>query len=54
MDEITIDAWLKEERQRLETFVAAWKRDAEASPDMFPELLPPGEWDEQYRGYSES
>ena len=50
---IPIDEWLSTEHQRLDRFVQEWKQGNATDPDNWPIKMPPGEWDEQYRGYEE-
>jgi hypothetical protein len=50
---VTLDNWLAAERERLEQFARYWRDNRESMPDEFPAEMPTGEWDEQYRAYTE-
>jgi hypothetical protein len=54
MDEaqpIDIDAFVREEVLRLHLFVKMWQAGVRTAPDDWPEKMPLGEWDEQYRSF---
>lgn len=55
--DITLDQFIEEEKERLEHFRKFWlKNQASASSEdkgMWPDSMPPGEWDEQYRCYED-
>lgn len=51
MDEWTLDAWLEDERQRLDRFAAEWRKSMTTDPELYPAVMPNGEWDEQYRSW---
>lgn len=47
---MTLEQWAKEEKEHIERFLAWWKEhDGE---EGFPNELPPGEWDEQFRSWT--
>lgn len=49
-DDLTaIDVWAELAKREIDRFVDNWKREAREDPEMHPERLPLGEWDEQFR-----
>lgn len=52
---MTLDDWLDEERRRLVQFEQYWRDRARLKENekMFPMNMAAGEWDEQYRAYTE-
>lgn len=54
---VTLDEWLAGEYERLATFKCFWEKNVTeglTTPDgdrIFPEKLPEGDWDDQYRSY---
>lgn len=50
---ITVADWLKEEKERLERFVNNYLERQLLNKDSFPDRLPIGEWDEQYRCFED-
>ena len=45
-----IEEWVAEEKQNLEKFLQFWRgQQAGENAEFYPEDMPPGEWDEQYR-----
>jgi hypothetical protein len=53
MKMITIEEWVSEEKKRLDRFADMFRDGQQKIPDLFPNKLPSGEWDEQYRIYDE-
>jgi hypothetical protein len=54
MDEpLSLEQWAAGERVMLESFVAHWKHRRTEEPEHFPPMLNSGEWDEQFRAYTE-
>ena len=48
--DITLEAFLASEQEDLAKFKRWWtKMQKETSPDQFPEVMPLGEWWEQYQ-----
>ena len=47
--DLTLDEWLIEARAELARFAAEWRTEAMNSPDIYPERMPVGEWNEQVR-----
>jgi hypothetical protein len=47
--DMPLDEWLREEEYRLRAFAAWWRSERAGSPEQFPDRMPAGEWDEQYR-----
>jgi hypothetical protein len=52
-EEIDVDAYVADEKARLDRFARGWKENMKASPKQFPAKMPPGEWDEQMRADEE-
>ncbi len=50
---MTILEWSSEEKKRIDRFVDSWREGNTQNPEHFPNEMPEGEWDEQYRGYDE-
>ncbi len=48
---MTLDEWGRQERKRIDDFIAYWKEAQRNNrdPDLWPENLNPGEWDEQIK-----
>jgi hypothetical protein len=53
MPEIDIEQFIREEVVRLANFRDMWNAGRRSDPEVWPEKMPPGEWDEQYRGFIE-
>jgi len=47
------EEWLVTEVDRLRRFVNWWKAEGKNDPEIYPEKIALGEWDEQYRCWSE-
>lgn len=47
----TVDEWAEDERRRLAEFVEHWKLASSVDSEHWPEKMPAGEWDEQFRVY---
>jgi len=50
----TLDDWKGFEQAQLNAFVDYYRDRMADNPDYFPEMLPAGEFDEQYRIWTES
>jgi hypothetical protein len=50
---MTLIEWISGELSRLNGFVEYWRSHHEEDAEHFPDELPPGEWDEQYKSWSE-
>jgi hypothetical protein len=48
----TLEAFLAEERQRIEAFAAYWRASQATDPGMFPAEMAPGDWDEALATYT--
>jgi hypothetical protein len=48
---MTIDEWGREQRKRIDDFIADWKEHQRENRDLsiWPETINPGEWDEQFK-----
>ena len=46
---VNLERWVFLEKRRLDEFAAHWLVEAVKNPMHFPQSLPLGEWDEQYR-----
>lgn len=44
---MTLDDFIKEQQKALKDFKAYWKDMQKEDPEYYPEVLDPGEWDEQ-------
>lgn len=55
MDEMSLETWVEEEKERIARFAAYYRKAAaQAMPDQdWPMFQAPGEWDEQYRSFAE-
>ena len=55
MDDMALGVWADQEKQRIDEFVRWWneQRDFDNAMGQWPLFMPPGEWDEQYRAYTE-
>jgi len=51
MDDVDITEWAQGERVRLEDFIRMWADNHSVTPDEFPDKMPEGEWDEQFRSF---
>jgi hypothetical protein len=53
---MTLDEWAKQEKEHIERFVAWWKieqtSEVGSHKEMFPDEMPPGDWDEQFRSWA--
>lgn len=54
MEEMTLEQFHAECLQRLDQFVKMWKGNMKDDPEVWPNSLAPGEWDEQLRAFEES
>jgi hypothetical protein len=52
-EEIDIAAWIEQEIAALKRFRTHWEEGMARAPKHWPERLSLGEWDEQYRAWSE-
>lgn len=43
--------WIEGEKRRLDEFAAWWIAERPRNSELFPEAMPLGEWDEQYRSW---
>ena len=48
MNKATLEVFLQQERERLIKFENYWKKNQKETPDIFPETLMLGDWDENY------
>ena len=48
-----LDQWVRDEKARIIRFRQWWRDEAKKNSDAFPPSLSPGDWDEQYRCWSE-
>ena len=47
---MTLDEWVEEQKKQLDKFRDYWKKQqVGGNTEFFPEDMPPGEWDEQFR-----
>jgi len=49
---MTIDEYVKEQKEALDKFKVMWGNGVKDAPDYFPVALTPGEWDEQFQIYN--
>lgn len=52
-EELSVDQWVAEEIARLQRFAAWWAKGTLADAEVFPAMFPCGEWDEQYRCFTD-
>lgn len=45
---MTLDEFIKEQVDLLETFAREWKEQGKESPSTYPDDMPAVEWQEQY------
>lgn len=45
---IDIQRFVQEQRKQLDQFERYWSKMSSRDPKMYPNELPPGDWDEQY------
>ena len=50
-DDVSLNSWVESEIIRLQEFAAFWRSEREKNKENFPIMMPPGEWDEQYRSF---
>jgi hypothetical protein len=46
---MTLDQYIKEQQTALKKFRQYWKDGQREDPETFPEVLPAGDWDEQFQ-----
>lgn len=44
----TLREWVTQQEERLKDFIEMFEKGQKDCPELFPDLLPPGEWDEQF------
>lgn len=49
----TLNKFVAEEIDRLRRFEEFWKAHQTEAPELFPKMMPDGEWDEQLRCFEE-
>ena len=50
--EIYLSTWFSRELANMQIFFDYWKENQKKNPEAFPDKMPEGEWDEQYRIWS--
>lgn len=50
-NDISLNSWVESEIIRLKEFASFWRLEREKNEEHFPMMMPPGEWDEQYRAF---
>lgn len=52
---MTLDAWAADAKETIDRYVAEYKKDSSQAPadQHWPLIQAPGEWDDQFRSFSE-
>lgn len=51
MSDIRLNDWITSEKAHLDEFFKWWINSQAIHPEDYPMSMPPGKWDEQYRGW---
>ena len=53
VEKVSLNDWVYLEGKAIGRFVKAWREMQKRAPDQYPEIMPIGEWDEQFRAFNE-
>ena len=51
---MTLEKFVKKEKERVERFKAYWEKNNAENPEYFPETLDPGEWQEMLMAFNDT